>query len=66
MNQSLEQKFWFFLVLFSLIFSGVDPVADRLTWLLETVPVMIGLIVLATTPRAVPDYNADAAIRDRS
>ncbi|NOQ81634.1 MAG: DUF2238 domain-containing protein [Methylophaga sp.] len=46
MNAIIEQKFWFYLLLISLIVSGIDPVADRLTWLLETVPVMIALLVL--------------------
>lgn len=46
MNAITEQKFWFYLLLISLVVSGLDPVADRLTWLLETVPVMIALLVL--------------------
>jgi putative membrane protein len=33
----------------SLLFSGMDPVDDRLTWTLETFPVMIGLLVLWCT-----------------
>ena len=36
-----------------LILSGIDPVADRYTWFLETLPVMIGLTVLASTR---PDF----------
>ena len=54
MNQAAEQKFWFFLLLISLVVSGLDPVADRLTWILETVPVMIGLIVLFFSFKAFP------------
>ncbi len=41
-------------ILLVLIFSGVNPQADRLTWLLETLPVMIGLTVLATTWHRFP------------
>lgn len=41
-------------VLLILMFSGISPQADRLTWLLETFPVMIGLIILATTQRRFP------------
>jgi len=47
--QITEQKFWFFLLIISLVISGFDPVADRLIWLLETIPVMIGLVVLLKT-----------------
>ncbi|MES9957083.1 MAG: DUF2238 domain-containing protein [Sedimenticola sp.] len=35
-----------------LLASGFDPVADRYTWFLETVPVMIGIAIL------VPSYRA--------
>lgn len=31
--------------------SAIDPVADRLTWFMETVPVMIGIVVLTATHR---------------
>ncbi|WP_275097667.1 DUF2238 domain-containing protein [Sedimenticola hydrogenitrophicus] len=40
------------LVTLSLLLSAIDPVADRLTWFLETAPVMLGL-VLATWSRPV-------------
>lgn len=49
MTRNIEHTFWFYLLLVSLILSGIDPVADRLTWTLETVPVMIGLLVLWRT-----------------
>lgn len=39
---------WSF-VLVVLVVSGINPEADRLTWFLETSPVMIGLILLALT-----------------
>ncbi len=54
MNQLKERKFWFYLLVVSLIVSGISPIADRLTWLLETVPVMIGLLVLWSTYKAFP------------
>lgn len=39
-------------VLGLLVLSGISPQTDRLTWLLETFPVMIGAVVLlATWPR---------------
>ncbi len=41
-------------VLAVLVFSGIDPVADRLTWFLETFPVMIALPLLALTYRRFP------------
>ncbi|RLJ16913.1 DUF2238 domain-containing protein [bacterium endosymbiont of Escarpia laminata] len=41
-------------ILLILILSGLDPVADRLTWLLETVPVMIGLVLLTMTWQRFP------------
>jgi putative membrane protein len=37
-----------------LVYSGLDPVADRLTWLLETLPVMLGLVILPLTYRRFP------------
>ena len=52
--QITEEKFWFFLLIISLVISGIDPVADRLTWLLETIPVMIGLVVLLKTHIHLP------------
>lgn len=40
------------IVLGALILSGIDPEADRLTWLLETAPVMLGILILVPTYRA--------------
>jgi putative membrane protein len=34
--------------------SGIDPQADRLTWFLETFPVMAGLVILALSRRGFP------------
>lgn len=52
--QFKESKFWFYFLLVSLLLSGIDPVADRLTWLLETFPVMIGLLVLWASFKRFP------------
>ncbi|MEW8100767.1 MAG: DUF2238 domain-containing protein [Candidatus Thiodiazotropha endolucinida] len=37
-----------------LILSGLDPVADRYTWFLETLPVMIGLPLIYYTRQGFP------------
>lgn len=37
-----------------LVFSGIDPVADRTTWFLETAPVMIGIAILVPTHGRFP------------
>ncbi|MBD3618743.1 MAG: DUF2238 domain-containing protein [Chromatiales bacterium] len=39
------------IVLGALILSGIDPEADRLTWFLETAPVMLGILILVPTYR---------------
>lgn len=44
---------WSFLLVI-LFLSGIRPEADRFTWLLETLPVMIGLIALAITRLSFP------------
>lgn len=41
-------------VLLLLAASGIDPVADRLTWFLETAPVMIGIAILVPTHGRFP------------
>ena len=42
------------LVLLILCLSGINPEADRLTWFLETIPVMVGLVLLASTHSNFP------------
>lgn len=42
------------LVTLCLLFSAIDPVADRLTWFLETAPVMLGLVMVVYTRAAFP------------
>lgn len=54
MRQTVETRCWLIVVLFSLIFSAWDPVADRLTWFMETVPVMIGIVVLVASYQRFP------------
>lgn len=44
---------WSFILLI-LFLSGIRPEADRLTWLLETLPVMIGLTLLAVSRLTFP------------
>lgn len=53
-NQVIEHRFWFVLLLFGLVYSSISPEADRLTWLLETIPVMIGLVLLWQTRYVFP------------
>lgn len=43
-----------FMVTAALLYSAIDPVADRYTWFLETAPVMIGICLLVPTRRGFP------------
>ena len=53
--QRLTEPYWLAGgVLLFLLLSAIDPVADRYTWFLETLPVMIGLVLLALTWRRFP------------
>lgn len=57
MTQTKQQSepIWLAGIIFLLlIISGIDPVADRYTWLLETLPVMIGLVLLSLTWQRFP------------
>lgn len=54
MTARREQRVLLFVVIGSLCYSALDPVADRLTWFMETVPVMIGVPVLLLTARRFP------------
>ena len=51
---SNEPKYLVTAVGAGLLVSGLDPVADRLTWTLETLPVMIGIVLLILTWRSFP------------
>ena len=49
----LERRLQLAIVLFALVVSGISP-ADRLTWLLETIWVMIALPIIALKWRSFP------------
>lgn len=54
-QSSITEPFWLAGgILLILTLSGIDPVADRYTWFLETFPVMIGLVLLTLTWRRFP------------
>jgi putative membrane protein len=53
-NHPHEPSVLLVLVTLFLLFSAIDPVADRLTWFLETAPVMLGLVVAVWTRPAFP------------
>jgi len=46
MRNTSEPPLLLLLVSGAWLFSALDPVADRLTWFLETVPVLIGIVLL--------------------
>lgn len=46
MSYSSERRFLLLVVLALFVILGLDPEADRLTWLLENLPVLIGLAIL--------------------
>jgi putative membrane protein len=54
MTINQEKLLWLLIVLFSLLYSSIDPVAVRLTWVLETVPVMIAIPLLLLTHQRFP------------
>lgn len=54
MTINQEKLLWLLIVSFSLLYSSIDPVADRLTWFLETVPVMIAIPLLLLTHQRFP------------
>lgn len=49
-----EKLLWLMIVTASLLYSAIDPVADRLTWLMEVLPVMIAIPLLVASHRAFP------------
>jgi putative membrane protein len=49
-----EPAWLWFVILLIMIVSGINPEADRLTWFLETLPVMIGLVILVATWHQFP------------
>jgi putative membrane protein len=54
MNSNQEKLAWLLLVSAVLLLSAIDPVANRLIWLLETVPVMLALPALLLTHQRFP------------
>ena len=54
MSRGIPAPILLAVVLATLVLSGIDPQADRITWLLETAPVMIGAIILVATYRQFP------------
>lgn len=54
MTRVYEKLIWLLVVLACLIYSSIDPVADRLTWFMETVPVMIAIPILLLTHKNFP------------
>jgi len=54
MTQKQEKLLWLLLVVASQVYSSMDPVADRLTWFMETVPVMIAIPILLVTHKSFP------------
>ncbi len=54
MSTNGEKLLWLMIVTASLLYSAIDPVADRLTWLMEVLPVMIAIPLLLASHRAFP------------
>jgi len=54
MTINQEKALWLLVVASSLLYSAIDPVADRLTWFMETVPVMIAIPILLLTHQRFP------------
>lgn len=54
MTMNQEKFLWLAVVVCSLLYSAIDPVADRLTWFMETVPVMVAIPILLLTHRRFP------------
>lgn len=54
MNSNQEKLAWLLTVSSALLYSAIDPVADRLTWLLETLPVMLAMPILLLSYHRFP------------
>lgn len=54
MTVNQEKLGWLIVVTISLLYSAIDPVADRLTWLMEVLPVMIAIPLLLLSHRPFP------------
>ncbi|MEC9412893.1 MAG: DUF2238 domain-containing protein [Pseudomonadota bacterium] len=53
-SHNIEKLIWLGFVSIALLVSAIDPVADRLTWFMETVPVMVAIPLLLLTHRRFP------------
>lgn len=53
-SKGMEPRFLLITVSLLLIAGAIDPVTDRYTWFLETLPVMIGIVLLLATARSFP------------
>ena len=54
MTANQEKLGWLVIVTISLLYSAIDPVADRLTWLMEVLPVMIAIPLLLASHQRFP------------
>lgn len=54
MSWNQEKLLWLMIVSVSLLYSAIDPVADRLTWWLEVIPVMVAIPLLLASHRRFP------------
>jgi putative membrane protein len=54
MTINQEKLLWLIVVAFGLSYSAIDPVADRMTWFMETVPVMIAIPILLLSHQRFP------------
>lgn len=54
MTENREKLAWLVIVSVSLLYSAIDPVADRLTWFMEVLPVMIAIPLLLFSHRRFP------------
>jgi putative membrane protein len=54
MTINQEKLLWLIVVALGLSHSAIDPVADRLTWFMETVPVMIAIPILLLSHQRFP------------
>jgi putative membrane protein len=54
MTANQEKLGWLVIVTISLLYSAIDPVADRLTWFMEVLPVMIAIPLLLASHQRFP------------
>jgi len=53
-SKGMEPRFLLITVSLLLVASAINPVTDRYTWFLETLPVMIGIVLLLSSARFFP------------